>query len=525
MHRLLGLAATLSLLAVAPVAVAQDVPRHPLGGARGVHIAYGEDPSTSMTIMWTGPPDPGARVLYGTSALVNEAPATAEPLPGSPLVAYSVTLEGLDPDTSYVYAAEADGLQSESYRFRTAPTPGEDTRFTFAAWSDHGVRDPYSPLGAVQAPSPTRNADLAREIDPDFHVAAGDIAGADGFTPTWERYFETHQRHLGQTPYMTVPGDHEREPGQGYAQYDARLEMPDRDRDRWYAFRYANALVVGLNTGEMCLEEEAVQAAPGNEWDCGRGMDADDAPDSQFRTRYPNPQQLNFLEGQLQRASHDPSVDWTIVVHHYPAYSSGPHGSHPDVQRFWVPVYDDHGVDLVINGHDRAYQRSEPVRYGETAEVGTTYVVNGAGGLPLDDLQGSSPAWEASRVGDTWGTAAFTVDGDRLEGRFLDLDGDVRDSFVLEDADDGARLVDPSAEEPADDAGAENGSAEEPPEQNRRDNGTAGDPGVGSGDSSGEPQGNASGLDEAGGAEAEAIPAPGLAAVLAALLLAARRRR
>lgn len=512
----------LGLLLATPLGAAQDAPRHPLGGPRGVHVAYGDDPSSSVVVSWNGPPDDDASIIYGRFAKTNEVQASSEPIPGSDRVSYSVTLDGLEAGASYVYAVTADDLESDTYRFRTAPAAdgGDAPAFTFAAWADHGVRDPQSPVPGPDSSDPARNAELARDVDPDFHLAAGDIAYADGYTPTWDRYLNAYEPYLAETPYMTVPGDHEREPGQGYAQYDTRFEMPDGERDRWYAFRYGNAMIVGLNTGEICREEDAQEASTDEEWRCGQGTD-NETEDA--RTRYPNPRQMNFLETQLQRAEHDPGIDWTVVVHHHPAYSSGPKGPHPDVQRYWVPLYDEHGVDLVVSGHDRVYQRSEPLRYGEAAGAGTTYVVNGAGGAGDDDLEESAPSWEAARADESVGAAVFTVDGDRLEGRFLALDGSVRDSFVLEDARDGARLVDPAAEE-ADDGSDEADSVEDTPDRNDRSEGT--DDGADEANRSTGPGGNPSSLDEAEEAgAADAIPTPGLAAALAALLLATRRRR
>lgn len=521
MRHPLGATLLLALTVASPAVSAQDPGENPLGEPNGVHVAYGEDPSSSMVISWAGPPAEESFVKYGTAVRQQEVQATPEPLPGTDQVAYSATLEDLNPDTSYVYTVETGGVRSEVFRFRTAPAPGgeEGPRFTFAAWADHGVRDPFSPMPGPSTPAPTRNADLAQEIDPDFHLAAGDISYAKGHAPTWDRYFDAFQPYLAETPYMTVPGDHERERGQGYTQYDARLEMPDEPRDRWYAFRYANALVVGLNTGEMCREEEAVQATPTDEWTCGGPDDGA----SQDRGRYPNPRQLFFLESRLQEASRTTSIDWTIVVHHHPAYSSGPSGPDPDVQQYWVPLYDEHGVDLVISGHDQVYQRSQPLRYGNTSGPGTTYVVNGAGGAGLQALENGTPDWEAASVGDAWGTASFTVDGERLTGRFLDLDGTVRDEFVLENREDGAAVVDPPTGEPSGDASDERDPRDtREPEPNRRGNTTAA-PNVTQADD------DRGGVDatpqEDQGAEGVALPSPGLGAVLAAALLAARRRR
>jgi hypothetical protein len=529
MWRWLGLFVLLATVAVATPAAAQEPPEPPAEaptGPRGVHIAYGADPSTAMTVAWTGPPADDAQVHYGPATLSERAAGTPEPLPGTARVAYHVTLDGLEPDTTYKYAVETNGNMSPRFTFSTAPDPdpGAGHRpFTFAAWGDHGVQDPRNPLAGPDTDAPNRNVKLARSLDPAFHVVPGDVSYANGYPPTWDRYFDTFQPYLAETPYMTVPGNHEREPGQGYTQYDARLKVPDQSRDRWYAFRYANVLVVGLDNGEMCREEAATQAAPTFSWRCGGGpgIVATNAPDE---AKAPNPAQMNFIEAQLQRGQETASIDWTVVVHHYAAYSSAAHGSNPDVQRWWVPLYDEYGVDLVVNGHDHVYQRSKPLAGGDASEAGTTYVVSGAGGDGRYSFEEGHPEWEAARVGDTWGTTTFTVEGDRLTGRFLDLNGTVRDEFVLEDREEGGAAIVNLSEEREEDEPEEEprDPPPPPPEPNREENRT--DPGSGSNASTrdaGDGGGNATPQgDEAGGA----IPAPGLAAALGAVLLAVRRR-
>lgn len=57
---------------------------------------------------------------------------------------------------------------------------------------------------------------------------------------------------------------------------------------------------------------------------------------------------------------------------HHPAYSAGHHGSTPDVQENWVPLFERYDVPLVLAGHDHDYQRSLPLD-------GVTYVVSGGG--------------------------------------------------------------------------------------------------------------------------------------------------
>jgi hypothetical protein len=72
--------------------------------------------------------------------------------------------------------------------------------------------------------------------------------------------------------------------------------------------------------------------------------------------------------------------------------SNAVHGSDGGVRARWEHVFDAHGVDLVVNGHNHVYERSHPRRGGLTtgrasrgatvtpATQGTTYVTAGGGG-------------------------------------------------------------------------------------------------------------------------------------------------
>lgn len=65
----------------------------------------------------------------------------------------------------------------------------------------------------------------------------------------------------------------------------------------------------------------------------------------------------------------------TIVSFHSPAFSCGKRGSTGSIIERWVPLFEQYGVDLVLNGHDHDYER-----FGID---GITYIVTGGGGQPI----------------------------------------------------------------------------------------------------------------------------------------------
>ena len=66
---------------------------------------------------------------------------------------------------------------------------------------------------------------------------------------------------------------------------------------------------------------------------------------------------------------------WTIVVFHHPVLSPGLHGSTEGFEDL-PSLFEEHGVDLVLNGHDHMYAAIKP-------QNGIRYVVTGGGGARL----------------------------------------------------------------------------------------------------------------------------------------------
>jgi tartrate-resistant acid phosphatase type 5 len=72
-----------------------------------------------------------------------------------------------------------------------------------------------------------------------------------------------------------------------------------------------------------------------------------------------------------------------IAVFHHPPFSVGGHGSHLVVRESWVPLFERHGMDLVLSGHNHLYEHAR-VR-------GVDYVVTGGGGARLNGCGEPAP--------------------------------------------------------------------------------------------------------------------------------------
>jgi tartrate-resistant acid phosphatase type 5 len=84
-----------------------------------------------------------------------------------------------------------------------------------------------------------------------------------------------------------------------------------------------------------------------------------------------DPAQMRFLRRALTTAREPVKV----VVFHQPAYTAGLHAPGKAQRRLWAPLFRRHGVALVLQGHNHAYER--------LVVGGVTYITTGGGGAPV----------------------------------------------------------------------------------------------------------------------------------------------
>ncbi|MFR9801279.1 metallophosphoesterase [Pseudonocardia sp. RS010] len=367
-------------------------------GIVGRHLAFGDDPRTSMAIAGelTGTPagkvlldlglDPGygATVPVELRELVSQVPRGEDVRGGQQLFAHA-RAEGLRPGTTYHYRFRLPGgATTPDATFRTAPGPGDRTPFTFTAFADQGVASDDRGGGA---PPDALTALVARDA-PAFHLLAGDICYADragrgdrddSFDPgLWTRYFAAIERSAASTPWMFATGNHDMEAvyddgdsGHGYGGHGARLDLPGTGPSGCpsvYAFTHGCVGVVSVDANDLSTEIRA-------------------------NTGYSRGAQVDWLADTLAAFRADPAVTFVVVFFHHCAYStSDSHASDGGVRSALTPLFDRFSVDLAVQGHNHQYERTDPLRDGEpTREAadrstvrpesdGTTYICVGSGG-------------------------------------------------------------------------------------------------------------------------------------------------
>jgi 3',5'-cyclic AMP phosphodiesterase CpdA len=367
----------------------------------GLHLTFGADPAREMTVSWSTATSVAApRVRYGTPEGGFGDEVSAETVTyvdaDSKIECYihHARLTGLRPNTTYIYAALADGVLPDAGTFETAPVGR--TPFTFTSFGDQCVPTSSwatsgssytAELTTLAAPSAGDIVDGIEQVRPLFHLINGDLSYANlsaDRVRTWNDFFTNNERSARRRPWMPAPGNHENELGNGALGYDSfrtRFAVPSNGsadfEGLWYAFTVGAVRVIVLANDDVALQ---------------------DAGDS-YVNGYSDGQQKAWLTSQLAAARSSREIDWIVVCMHQVIVSTAnANGADLGIRQNWGPLFDQYEVDLVVCGHEHDYERSYAVRgtvsgsetltpnpvSTETANIdtsqGTVHMVLGGGG-------------------------------------------------------------------------------------------------------------------------------------------------
>ncbi|MGW3624119.1 purple acid phosphatase family protein [Streptomyces sp. NPDC000880] len=361
----------------------------------GRHLAFGSDPKTKMAVSWQVPfavKNPYLRVglrpwelsqKFQAEVRSLHTPSLSAKLPAVDQYYLHVSLERLRPGTTYYYGVGHDGFDPADARnintvssFRTAPSHAES--FVFTAFGDQGVS--YDALA---------NDQVILGQNPVFHLHAGDICYADpsgqGLSTdvydarVWDQFLAQTETVASRVPWMVTTGNHDMEAWyspNGYGGQNARWTLPDGGLDPVkspgvYAFTYGNVGVVALDANDVSTEIRA-------------------------NTGYTGGAQTRWLDQRLGELRKNKDIDFIVVFFHHCAFSTtNQHASDGGVRDAWVPLFDKHSVDLVVNGHNHVYERTDALRGGgikrtvpigesiSSVRDGIVYVTAGGAGKAL----------------------------------------------------------------------------------------------------------------------------------------------
>lgn len=274
--------------------------------------------------------------------------------------------------------ARAAQVELEAHRWTTT-----DRQLSFAALGDSGS-------GGRQAMAVAEQLALSYRDEPFGLVSLlGDICY---YGPISERFDEVFLKPMSPlidagVQFELAVGNHDGELfwREGVPDVEATLELLGTPA-RYYSVERGPAELFYLDSGPL-------------------GLLGDGAGD-----------QLEWLDAALAASTRR----WKIVCAHHPLYSSGVHGSSLGLRERLEPVLVRHHVDLYLAGHDHHYERTRPIE-------GITHVISG-GGCKLTPVDPRPFAAYAESVLEF---LRIDIDGDRLSGRAVGVDGEIIDRFQL----------------------------------------------------------------------------------------------
>ncbi len=353
---------------------------------------------------------------------------------------HEVRVTGLASGARYAYsvhgASEPPEAVSEARTFGTPPLAGADVPVRLWAIGDSG----YGNLPGQQVRDAWLSWSGARRED--LWLLLGDNAYTTGTDAEYQAgLFDEYPLTLSRSPLWSTRGNHDQLYTGAANDYYDLFTLPAGGEgggvpsatEAWYSFDWGPVHFV-------CLDSEGSDRTKGSPM-------------------------LQWLRADLAATAQP----WVIGFWHHPPYTKGSHDSDDaldsggrmrDMRENVLPILDSLGVDLVLNGHSHSYERSALLRehYGTSGTLapamladagdgrpdgagayhksagrprpreGVVYAVNGSAaqvsGGTLDH-----PAMIASL--NVLGSMVVDVSGARLDARFLDATGAVRDSFAI----------------------------------------------------------------------------------------------
>ncbi len=313
-------------------------------------------PATSQGICWRTGASTGHAVVQlalsgdGPNFMdgARTIPATTESLQIAPHIIvcqHSAVLTELMPDTLYAYRVGDGTTFSEWNQFRTAASGSQPFSFVY-------LGDPQTHILSLCSRvfrTTYEHAPQAR-----FWLIAGDLVNKGDIDSLWGELFDALGWIPRTTPIVAVVGNHGYWTGSGMTmrgdiltplwrpQFTQPENGPKELAETCFTLVYQDTRFIILNGNER-LQEQAT-------W--------------------------------MEKILATNTCGWTIVCMHQPCYPGIEKRDIPELRKLFVPLYDQYGVDLVLQGHDHTYARTYPLRGGKRVGKnghGTVYVISVSG--------------------------------------------------------------------------------------------------------------------------------------------------
>jgi len=262
---------------------------------------------------------------------------------------HSVVFENLKPNTLYAYRVGYAQNWSEWIQFKTANDNYSPTQFVYFGDAQNDILNHWS-----------RVIRMAYQTAPNasFVIHAGDLVDTAHKDNEWAQWFKAGGFIHSQWTAIPVVGNHEFQRFDGYEgslprrlsiQWRPQFTLPveqaldSKLHETVYTVEYQDILIIVLNsTGHL-------------------------------------DKQTKYIKEKLSNTD----AKWKIVTSHHSVFSPAEGRDFEYARKVWKPLFDEYGVDLVLNGHDHTYARGHvPVKSSNIDQSGnfkTLYITSVSG--------------------------------------------------------------------------------------------------------------------------------------------------
>lgn len=300
---------------------------------------------------------------------------------------HSVTFSDLQPSTQYSYRV-GDGVNwSEWYTFKTASDKAEPFKFLYFGDVQNGIKPHWSRV--------FRKA-LLDASDARLFLYAGDMVNRANKDSEWGELSYGPGWVNGTIPSIPVTGNHEFDGGKLSGHWRPSYTLPQNG-------------IAGQEESSYFLDYQGVRFIVLN---------------STVRQK----EQTPWLEEVLKK---NPNR-WTVVAFHHPILSAAKGRDNPELRALWKPLFDRYKVDMVLQGHDHTYARSNfnavKSSLNQSEQSGTMYVVTVCG-AKMYDL--NRQPWMQRVAEDTQFYQIIQVERDKVVYEARTATGETYDKFEL----------------------------------------------------------------------------------------------
>lgn len=322
-----------------------------LSGTRPAHwrLIWTSDPSRQAVLSWDTRDVGDRHVVKLRSADGSEqrtVGAQSGPYHGSSgkLHYHHALLRDLSPGTQYYATIESDGRESPVFWFRTAPSEDRKLALIFGGDSRSDQKSRRK-VNRMIAELVEKNADILALAHGGDYVASG-----INFEQ-WSRWLSDHEltvtRKQRLLPIIPARGNHDHG-----RLFNEVFGFPDGDMNYFGVSLGPHVRLVTLNTNASAAGDQRKWLA---------------AELAASRSRY----------------------RWLLAQYHRPAYPAAK--SPGSAKQHWVPLFEEHNVDLVCEADGHVVKRTVPIRNDRRDPTGVVYV--GEGGLGVGQRQPKENRW------------------------------------------------------------------------------------------------------------------------------------